>query len=148
MSSTTSSSHPTDSNCLFCKIITGIIPSSKVYETDTILAFLDISPVNPGHTLVIPKGHYPNFHSCPVELVIDMYTAAHKLVPAIITGSGYNNYNLLMNNGSNSGQVVFHSHLHIIPRKDPEELGHWNHNAYTDRTAQNEMKDKIIAAIK
>lgn len=104
------------SDCIFCKIIKGEIPSYKVYEDDEVLAFLDINPVNPGHTLVIPKSHYATLIDLPLDLAQKVIAATKQIIPAVLAGVGANDFNLGVNQGKLAGQVVDHFHLHIMPR--------------------------------
>ncbi|MDZ4221510.1 MAG: HIT domain-containing protein, partial [Patescibacteria group bacterium] len=75
-------------DCIFCKIVAGEIPSHRVYEDDAVLAFLDINPVNPGHTLVIPKEHYKDLLDTPPELASKLIQAVHNITPAILKAVG------------------------------------------------------------
>jgi len=103
-------------DCIFCKIIAGEIPSYKVYEDDDCLAFLDISPVNPGHTLVVPKQHYVNLLELPSDLANKILGVIKKITPTILAGVGATDFNLGLNNGPLAGQLVNHCHFHIMPR--------------------------------
>ena len=94
-------------DCIFCKIITGELPATKVYEDNDCLAFLDIYPVNPGHTLLIPKQHYDDLLSTPSEVVGKLYQAAQKVARGVMVGLGADAFNLGLNNGRAAGQVVF-----------------------------------------
>lgn len=104
-------------DCLFCKIIAGEIPSHKVYENDRVFAFLDINPVSEGHTLVIPKAHATDLAAGSVEDAQALMEAIHLLAPKIVQAMGGDGYNLGMNHGESAGQIVMHTHLHIMPRK-------------------------------
>ena len=111
-----------DDNCIFCKIIKGDIPSSKVYEDDNILAFLDINPQSTGHTLVIPKYHAAKNHELPVQYQQALGQGIGIVSKALV--AFYNDkldYNILQNNGSGAGQEVFHVHYHIIPKTSNDE---------------------------
>ena len=110
--------------CIFCKIIKSELPSTKVYEDGDVLAFLDIKPVNPGHTLVIPKEHYVNVHDMPDELVGKVAVTAKKVADAILK-IGARGVNIGMNNGVHAGQVVFHAHTHVIPRYGQDKFSLW-----------------------
>jgi histidine triad (HIT) family protein len=112
-------------DCLFCKIIAGEIPSTKVYEDDTVLAFLDIHPVNIGHTLVIPKAHHPNIYDTPNETLAHIAVVAKKLSIAIKSAQGADGINIEMNNDPVAGQIIFHAHLHIVPRFSGDGFTHW-----------------------
>ncbi len=105
------------SDCIFCKIIAGDIPATRVYEDEKVLAFLDIQPVNPGHLLVLPKGHFAHLHEMDEETGAHVFRAGMRLERAL-RGSGLRceGANLLLNNGKVAGQEVFHVHLHVIPR--------------------------------
>ena len=113
-------------DCIFCNIVSGEIPSHKVYEDSDVLAFLDRSPVNPGHTLVIPKVHHKDLLDMPPELGAKVMNAIQKIAPAVLKGVGADSFNLGVNNGSTAGQIVFHTHFHIMPRfrDDGKELWH------------------------
>ncbi len=101
-------------DCIFCKIIAGEIPSNKLYEDEDVLAFWDISPQAPKHFLVIPKLHLP----CPTDvteeherLVGKMIRIGAKVAAEIGIGS---DFRVVINNGSEAGQVVFHTHMHVL----------------------------------
>ena len=104
------------SDCLFCKIIAGQIPSYKVFENETTFAFLDIGPVSKGHTLVIPKTHAQDLSSGTHEDAKSLMETIHHLAPVIMKALGAQGYNLGMNHGEVAGQEVMHTHLHIMPR--------------------------------
>lgn len=103
--------------CVFCAIAEGKIPSQKVLETPTALAFLDINPISDGHTLIIPKAHYERLDACPPAVLADVMAVACRIAPAVKAAVQADAYNLLCNNGSAAGQVVEHVHFHFIPRK-------------------------------
>lgn len=103
-------------DCIFCKISKGEIPCYKIYEDDYTFAFLDINPVNPGHTLVVPKNHFKDLIELPSEIASKLITTVQKIAPAILRAVGADSFNIGINNGSNAGQIVFHTHIHIMPR--------------------------------
>ena len=105
------------SECIFCKIVNGSLPSNKVYETKTVLAFLDIDPLARGHTLLIPKQHVERMHEIPEDVLSDILPIAKKIALAL----GIQDYNLLQNNGSIAHQVIKHVHFHIIPKPDTKQ---------------------------
>ncbi|RLQ97292.1 HIT family protein [Falsibacillus albus] len=104
------------SDCLFCKILNGDIPASKVFENEHVLAFLDISQVTKGHTLVIPKIHKENLYELTPEIAGNLFKAVPEIANAIKKEFNPIGLNLLNNNGEHAGQSVFHFHMHIIPR--------------------------------
>ena len=119
-----------ETDCLFCKIIAGKIPAEKIYEDGTTLAFLDINPVNRGHTLVIPKEHFPNIYTIPRDYYERLMGVVHKLAPQIKTLVSADGVNIGMNNDGAAGQVIFHAHIHIIPRFSNDGHKHWHGEAY------------------
>lgn len=110
--------------CLFCKIINGEIPAEIVYEDAEVLAFLDLSPINPGHVLVIPREHTVDFLSASGETIRSMISVTQKVARAVVESLGYEGFNLGVNSGAVAGQVVPHLHFHVMPRKagDGHEL--------------------------
>ncbi len=112
-------------SCIFCDIITGKIPSCKVYEDDLVYAFLDIAPINLGHTLIIPKEHHVSSNTIPEETAGRMFMIGTKIGVALRRVFDMDGYNLHLAEGTCAGQVVMHSHLHIIPR-GIEDGFHWN----------------------
>lgn len=103
-------------DCLFCKIIKGEIPSSKVYEDDDVVAFLDISQATKGHTLVVPKKHYDNFLTTPKEVMHKVMDVAQRIGQAQIMMLGAKGVNILSNVNKEAGQSIIHFHVHVIPR--------------------------------
>ena len=125
-------------NCIFCKIIKGEIPSSKVYEDAKTFAFLDIAPVNKGHCLIVPKKHSADLHGMSEEDAGACINTAKKLCDAMSKALGTKSFNVFMNNGKEAGQVVFHSHIHVVPRfEDDKQPITWHHTKYEG----NEMKE-------
>jgi len=112
-------------SCLFCKIAAGEIPSDKVYEDDDTVAFLDITPVAEGHTLVIPKKHYRNSLQTPDPELAKLIAVVKKVGNAVMEGVGAGGINVHLNNEPPAGQVVFHTHAHIIPRSSDDGLKMW-----------------------
>ncbi|WP_203364145.1 HIT family protein [Bacillus sp. REN10] len=104
------------SDCIFCKIINGDILSAKVYEDEHVYAFLDISQVTKGHTLVIPKVHKENVFELTSEQAAHLFEVVPKIANAIKKEFQAEGLNILNNNGAVAGQTVFHFHMHLIPR--------------------------------
>jgi len=103
-------------------MVAGKIPVIKLYEDRVVLAFLDISPVSDGHSLVIPKRHFKRLHDCPSELLGQVCSRLGKIAKAITTVMNSDGYNVLCNNGRPAGQLVEHLHFHIIPRNTGDGL--------------------------
>ena len=104
------------SDCIFCKIVNGEIPSAKVFENENVVAFLDISQVTKGHTLIIPKVHKENVFELTPEIAQQIFEVVPKIANALKTTYNPVGMNLVNNNGEKAGQTVFHYHLHLIPR--------------------------------
>ena len=115
----------TPEDCLFCKIASGIIPSEKVFEDEHTFAFLDINPINIGHTLVIPKHHAENIMTIRKEDLAAVIETVRKLSPIIQRAVNADGINIGINNGSAAGQIIFHTHVHVMPRFDNDGHEHW-----------------------
>jgi len=102
--------------CIFCKIVRGEIPATKVLEDQLNLAFLDIRPRSPGHTLVIPKKHYEKLEDMSQQEAKELFGFIHKLIKVVTRAVNAQGYNLGINNGKVAGQEVMHVHFNIIPR--------------------------------
>ena len=135
------------SNCIFCKIIHGELPSYKVYEDDKTIAFLDIRPVNAGHTLVVPKNHSNNIFDIAPEDWAAVAETVRKLAIAIEKGTGADGVNIAMNNREHAGQIVHHPHVHIIPRFKGDGLKLMPQRSYTGDEAE-QSAHKIRDALK
>lgn len=134
-------------NCVFCKIVAGDLPLSKVYEDEMVLAFLDIHPVLAGHTLIIPKTHVENFQSADDQTLSSLIFATKKVADAVMKATDSLGFNLSTANGSAAGQEVMHLHFHIIPRKSRNELQPWRPGGYAAEQA-NELASKIFLNVK
>lgn len=130
--------------CIFCKIIAGEIPCHKVYEDGQVLAFLDIKPLNPGHTLVVPKKHYENLEEINEEELTALILAIKKIGSLVKEKLGVAGYNVSENNGEVAGQEVPHLHFHIIPRHGGDGLSPWTRKEYKEGEAQEIIK-KLLA---
>ncbi len=108
---------------IFDKILSGEIPSYRVYEDDQVYAFLDIGPLSQGHTLVIPKERKAFLHELSDESAAALGRVLPRLCRAVMKATGATAYNVLQNNGSEAHQAVFHVHFHIIPKRGGSGLG-------------------------
>ncbi|TFD97658.1 HIT family protein [Jeotgalibacillus sp. R-1-5s-1] len=134
------------SDCIFCKIINGEIPSSKVYEDEHVYAFLDISQVTKGHTLVIPKTHKKDLHELTPEIAGNLFSVVPKIANAMKQSFDMKGINLLNNNGEYAGQTVFHFHLHLLPRHGEEDGFKPEWQVHTEDYS-NEQRAEIAAKI-
>ena len=115
-------------DCIFCKIIKGEIPSIKVFEDERVFSFMDINPISDGHTLIIPKQHAQNIWEIETEDLLHIHKTSQKLAQAMREALDVKGIAVLQLNGKAVNQVVFHYHLHLIPRLSgaPEiPLTHW-----------------------
>lgn len=118
-------------DCVFCKIVSGEIPSVKVYEDDSVFAFMDINPLNDGHVLIIPKTHADTIHEITQSDFVAVMSATHKLAAAVQKALNPEGINLMQLNGRAANQVVPHLHMHIVPRWSGDGLSicKWNPKA-------------------
>jgi histidine triad (HIT) family protein len=117
---------------IFSRIVSGEIPAVKLYEDDQTLAFLDINPASKGHALVICKQELPDLLSLPPELAAAAARATQLVARAIVAALQPDGFNIVQNNGAAAGQVVFHYHVHIIPRWEGDRaLSHWRPGSAT-----------------
>jgi histidine triad (HIT) family protein len=112
-------------NCIFCKIVAGELPCTKIYEDDTVLAFLDIGPLVKGHTLVIPKAHIDPVTALPAELLAHLMEVVQRVVGGLQSALKADGINIHQANGAAAGQVVPHVHFHVVPRFTTDSH-HWN----------------------
>ncbi len=133
-------------DCVFCKIISGKLPAQKVYENDKIVAFLTIQPVNPGHTLVVPREHHADLLETPDEVLSDIITRSKKIATAIMNAVKADGFNLTCNTKPAAGQAVFHTHVHIIPRFSKDGLKNWPHKEFSGEEMQ-KVADSIKKAL-
>ncbi len=131
-------------DCIFCRIVKGELPCYKLYEDDSVISFLDIFPVQPGHALVVPKRHSADIFDTDEETMKRMIAAAKKLAPAVVKGAKAEAINIGMNNGEAAGQEVPHAHLHVIPRYKDDGLKTWGKNLFKDDA----QKKAVCEAIK
>ncbi|PKL72030.1 HIT family protein [Candidatus Kuenenbacteria bacterium HGW-Kuenenbacteria-1] len=126
--------------CVFCKIIKKEIPYYGIYEDESVLAFLDIAPVNYGHTIVVPKKHYANFEEISDEELCKVIKVVKKIGKAIIKGLKIRGYNIFVNNNPVAGQVISHMHFHVVPRTEEDGLQLWAQGKYEEGEAEKVMK--------
>lgn len=132
---------------IFDKILSGEIPSYQVYEDDQVFAFLDIGPLSPGHTLVIPKERRAQLHLLSDDSAAALGRALPRLCRAVMAATGATDYNVLQNNGSLAHQAVFHVHFHIIPKFGSQGLEmDWSPGKLTPEHGA-ELQAKIRAAL-
>lgn len=129
-------------DCIFCEIAAGNAQAQVIFENENYKAFLDINPVNYGHTLVIPKTHYDNFLTIPEEKLQELIKVTQFLAGVIKRSLNADGFNIISNNGASAGQSVFHSHFHIIPRFEKDFQMKPQVKMYSENS-MNEYADKI-----
>ncbi len=135
------------SDCIFCKIVAGEIPSFKLYEDDDVFSFMDINPLHDGHCLIIPKAHYPNIFEAPGDVLAKLMPVVGRMARAVNAALAPDGINIMQANGEAAGQSVFHIHFHVLPRAmgDDAKINWGLRPGDMDRIAAN--ADKIRAAL-
>jgi len=120
-----------DPHCIFCKIVHGEIPSARILETAGAVAFLDVNPINHGHTLLVPKAHHAHLSDLADAVAAEVGSLLPRLCRAITAATGAHGLNVIVNNGQAAGQTIDHGHWHIIPRFNDDSVNWpWPHSAY------------------
>jgi histidine triad (HIT) family protein len=134
-------------DCIFCKIAAGQIPAYKVYEDDTVFAFLDIGPLMTGHTLVIPKAHHATVMEIPPEVLGAVNERIPKIAKAVLAATGAKACHVLVNNGEEAMQSVHHLHYHILPRQDGDNFRiPWN-TSKLEREQATQLASRIASQV-
>ncbi len=137
------------SDCVFCKIISGEYSSSKIYEDDSLLAFMDIQPVNAGHLLIVPKKHVELMADLDEETSAKMMVLANRVNNALrLSGVNLEAVNYFLADGESAGQEVFHTHLHLIPRFKNDGFGLTFPEGYRVNLPAREELDSIASMVK
>ena len=123
-------------DCIFCKIINQSIPGHIVYEDDQVLAFFDILPISPGHTIVVPKKHVPDVEDLTDDEFKAMTRVAKKIGKGMLEGLSVKGYSFFLDNKSAANQHVPHVHFHIVPRAEGDGLERWPQSGYVDGEAE------------
>jgi len=111
--------------CVFCGIVNSKIPSTKIYEDEHVLAFLDTNPITEYHTLIIPKNHYVNLYDIPENELKHLLVAVKRITLQFQNDYGVQGVNVLHASGVEAQQSVYHFHLHLVPRKQGDGLDHF-----------------------
>ncbi len=137
-----------DPSCIFCKIIAKQFPSNIVYENDHIVVFLDANPIHPGHTLIVPREHYVDMTETPSQVLADMMVHAKDIGIALLKNGYADGFNIGVNTKPASGQAVFHTHLHVIPRKTGDGLKHWPKQKDVTPDEMKKIRETLSAALR
>lgn len=133
-------------DCIFCKIINNDIPSYKIYEDDQVVAFLDILPISPGHTIIVSKQHVADVEELSESDFAAMSVVAKKIGKAVMDGLGVKGYSIFLDNKSAANQHVPHIHFHLVPRAEGDGLERWPQSGYSDGEAEDcltRIQDKL-----
>ena len=131
------------SDCIFCKIANGEIPSATLYEDDDFRVILDLGPATKGHALLLPKTHAANLYELPDETAQKAALVIKKMAGVLTKAMDADGFNVVQNNGEAAGQTVFHFHVHMIPRhKGDDAVRLWKPGTLTD-----EARDEILAKV-
>src|SRR5947199_4445907 len=133
----------TDDNCIFCKIVSGAIPSHIVYRSPEAIAFLDNDPLFPGHVLLCPREHYSTLPDLPAELAGPVMRSTQLLARAVETAVDAEGTFVAVNN--TVSQTVPHLHIHVVPRRRKDGLRgfFWPRQQYKDDQAKEAVRDAI-----
>lgn len=134
--------------CIFCRIVAGEIPCTRVYEDDAVIAFMDINPVTKGHTLVVPKSHHDPLTDMPPSLLGKTILAVQKVAAAQYAGLEAAALNVTQANGELAGQCVPHVHFHVIPRYAGDPHHQWTPGKYESPEEMERYAARIREAVK
>jgi histidine triad (HIT) family protein len=129
--------------CIFCKIVRNQAPVSLLYEDETILVFLDIRPLNMGHTLVIPKDHYADIFDIPENVLSQMYKIVKMVSFAVKKATNADGISIIQQNGKAAGQDIFHIHVHVVPRFEGQKLPPFTELKEVERAKLDALTKKI-----
>ena len=132
------------SDCIFCKIANGEIPSATLYEDEDFRVILDLGPASKGHALILPKAHAANIYEISDDMAAKAMILAKKKATKMTEALKCDGFNIVQNNGEPAGQTVFHFHMHLIPRYEGDQVGiTWKPGTLTD-----EVKNEILEKLK
>ena len=132
------------SDCIFCKMANGEIPSATLYEDEDFRVILDLGPASKGHALILPKAHAANIYEISDDMAAKAMILAKKMATKMTEALKCDGFNIVQNNGEPAGQTVFHFHMHLIPRYEGDQVGiTWKPGTLTD-----EVKNEILEKLK
>jgi histidine triad (HIT) family protein len=132
-----------DESCIFCKIVRKQAPASIVYEDEVVMVFLDLRPLNIGHTLVIPKAHYVDIFDIPEKELSQVHKVAKQVSFAIKKATNADGISIIQQSGKAAGQDIFHLHVHVVPRFEGQKLPPFSELKEIERAKLDEMSKKI-----
>ena len=132
-----------EDSCIFCRIAQKQLPASSVYEDEKVMAFLDIRPLNEGHTLVIPKAHYENVFDVPRELNAYIHGVTKQIAIAVKKAMNADGISIIQQNGKAANQDVPHLHVHVIPRYNGQKMPSFSETSEANREQLSQTATKI-----
>ena len=132
------------SDCIFCKIANGEIPSATLYEDEDFRVILDLGPASKGHALILPKAHAANIYEISDDMAAKAMILAKKMATKMTEALKCDGFNIVQNNGEPAGQTVFHFHMHLIPRYEGDQVG----ITWKPGTLKDEVKNEILEKLK
>ena len=132
-----------DESCIFCRMARKQAPVSCVYEDEKVMAFLDVRPLNEGHTLVIPKEHYETIFEIPEQLITYLHRIVKRVALAVEKATKADGISIFQQNGKAAGQEVFHLHVHVVPRYEGQKLARFGEISEADREKLDQAAAKI-----
>ena len=130
-------------HCIFCKIVRKQAPSSIIYEDETVMVFLDIRPLNMGHTLVIPKAHYVDIFDIPENVLCQIHKVSKLVSFAVKKATTADGISIIQQNGKAAGQDIFHLHVHVVPRFEGQKLPPFSELKEVERAKLDALAKKI-----
>ncbi len=135
------------SDCIFCKISAGEIPSATLYEDDNFRVIFDVGPASKGHALILPKKHFDDVFSMDEETASKVFVVASKVAKAMKKVLNFDGMNIVQNNGTIAGQTVFHFHMHLIPRYKGDSVNIGWIPGTADADVLRQLSEEISAAL-
>jgi len=132
-----------DESCIFCKIVKKQAPANIIYEDETVMVFLDIRPLNIGHTLVIPKKHYVDIFDIPENQLSQVHKVAKQVSVAVKKATKADGISIIQQNGKAAAQDIFHLHVHVVPRFEGQKLPSFSALREVERGKLEVMAKKI-----
>lgn len=132
------------SDCIFCKIANGEIPSATLYEDEDFRVILDLGPASKGHALILPKAHAANIYEISDDMAAKAMILAKKMATKMTEALKCDGFNIVQNNGEPAGQTVFHFHMHLIPRYKGDGVG----LTWTPGELSDEVRDEILKKVR
>ena len=133
-----------DESCIFCRIVRKQAPASIIYEDETVMAFLDIRPLNLGHSIVVPKDHYIDIFDIPEKELCNVHEISKLISSAIKKATNADGISIIQQNGKSAGQDIFHLHVHVVPRFEGQKMPSFSDLKLIERDKLDDVAKRII----